>query len=198
VTKSKLILILFAITLFVPSLMAQDDYLTLFVKKSPNYGGVVTSRTGIKSGGVRLVNISATPRQGYQFVHWLGDVSDPSNSSTTIILETPKVVIAVFEREQLKIPSSSITGSAGSGYGSSSSSYAASSRRYSSGTGYSISPASSRGYKIIPPVRIPNYPGPAITPEAETEVTPEPATVLLLSTGVLLIARKKRRQPDSS
>ena len=39
------------------------------------------------------------PKQGYQFLYWLGDVSSTSGPDTTISVDSPKLVVAVFARE---------------------------------------------------------------------------------------------------
>ncbi|UCG48369.1 MAG: hypothetical protein JSU94_01075, partial [Phycisphaerales bacterium] len=44
--------------------------------------------------------MSAHPKPGYQFVHWLGDVSDATATRTVVYLNKPKVVVAVFEQAE--------------------------------------------------------------------------------------------------
>ncbi|GAI80875.1 unnamed protein product, partial [marine sediment metagenome] len=44
-----------------------------------------------------VVNITATPASGYQFVDWTGDVADPNSASTTVTMNADKTVTANFE-----------------------------------------------------------------------------------------------------
>ena len=46
------------------------------------------------------VFLSAIPNPGYQFVHWLGDVSDAKARSTVVYLNKPKVIVAVFGQSE--------------------------------------------------------------------------------------------------
>jgi hypothetical protein len=41
--------------------------------------------------------LTAAPKPGYQFVYWLGDVTDPMSNRTIVRLDGPKIVVAVFE-----------------------------------------------------------------------------------------------------
>jgi hypothetical protein len=74
---------------------------TLMVQQTPADGGTVTPDLGIHNFGVNsVVTMSAAPRPGYQFVYWLGDVTDPTSQTTMATLDGPKIIIAVFERVQ--------------------------------------------------------------------------------------------------
>jgi hypothetical protein len=44
------------------------------------------------------VTLTAIPKSGWQFVCWLGDVSDTTTPTTTAFTDTPKIIIAVFTR----------------------------------------------------------------------------------------------------
>jgi len=60
-----------------------------------NGGGSTTPAAGYHlypSGTV--VDISATPDTGWQFVNWSGDVADPDSASTTVAVNTNKTVTA--------------------------------------------------------------------------------------------------------
>ncbi|MHC4676234.1 MAG: InlB B-repeat-containing protein [Planctomycetota bacterium] len=71
----------------------------LVVQQSPFQGGRITPDVGVHQFDLYTnVTLTAVPRAGYQFVYWLGDVSDPTVSRTTVYLDGPKIVIAVFER----------------------------------------------------------------------------------------------------
>jgi hypothetical protein len=46
------------------------------------------------------VTLTAVPKPGYQFVYWLGDVSDPAATNTIVYLDKTKIIIAVFEQSE--------------------------------------------------------------------------------------------------
>jgi hypothetical protein len=72
----------------------------LLIQQSPPQGGVVTPGAGVHKYEVgQSVPLTAIPNPGYRFLYWLGDVTAMSSSDTSINLDSPKMVIAVFERE---------------------------------------------------------------------------------------------------
>ena len=81
-----------------PVCFSQSGYV-LMVQQTPVDGGTVTPQPGIHGYGANeAVIITATPAVGYQFVYWLGDVSEPSSITTTVVLDGPKIIVAIFER----------------------------------------------------------------------------------------------------
>jgi len=84
--------------LFAPA-YCQTPSVALFLQQTPAQGGVMTPIAGVHHfvPGSQ-VNLTATPQPGYQFVHWLGDVSDPTTNRTVVYLDKPKIVVAVFEQ----------------------------------------------------------------------------------------------------
>ena len=44
--------------------------------------------------------MTAVPKPGYQFLYWLGDVSDPGATKTVVYLDKPKIIIAIFEQTE--------------------------------------------------------------------------------------------------
>ena len=71
----------------------------LLIQQTPADGGVITPDIGVhKFGQNSEVSLRAIANPGYQFVYWIGDVSDATASSTVTYLDSPKIVIAVFER----------------------------------------------------------------------------------------------------
>jgi len=71
----------------------------LLIKQTPENGGTITPSLGVTNYSLnQTVTVSAIPRPGYQFVYWIGDVSDATATSTITYLDSPKVIIAVFER----------------------------------------------------------------------------------------------------
>ncbi len=76
-----------------------QDTVALMIQQTPPQGGNVSPDVGVhdinKNG---VVTLTATPKPGYKFAYWLGDVIDASSSTTSMSLASPKMVIAVFER----------------------------------------------------------------------------------------------------
>jgi len=73
---------------------------SVMIQRTPVQGGIVTPEPGVHSErfGSEMI-LTATPKPGYNFVYWIGDVSDPTSSRTSANLNSPKIIIAVFERD---------------------------------------------------------------------------------------------------
>jgi len=154
-------------------LMAQDSKLALLVQKSPEYGGSVTPLAGVNMVGERqLVEINAVPKEGYEFVHWLGEVTEPTNRNTTVLLDSPKIVVAVFERAELVTVASSGAAPASGG---------GAPRVSSASPSPGLRSLSSSG-----------NPSPPTKPKPIPIPVPEPATMLILGAGALIVARRRR------
>jgi hypothetical protein len=79
----------------------QTNDLVLLLQQTPLEAGKITPEVGVHHFGLNTdVTLTAVPKPGYQFVYWLGDVSDPTDNSTIVHLDAPKIVIAVFERAE--------------------------------------------------------------------------------------------------
>jgi len=75
----------------------------LLLRQNPADAGIVTPAAGIHSFEEgSTITLTAAPKPGYEFVCWLGDVSDPTSSSTFLTLDAPKIVVAVFERAEFE------------------------------------------------------------------------------------------------
>jgi len=73
----------------------------LMVQQSPPDGGTVTPAVGVHDFAPNTeVTLTAVPKPGYQFVYWLGDVSDATSARAVTYLNTPKIIIAVFVRSE--------------------------------------------------------------------------------------------------
>jgi len=77
----------------------QAQEVLLLLEQTPLKGGEITPIAGVHhfEPGSEVV-LSASPKPGYQFVHWLGEVSDATARSTVVYLNKPKVIVAVFEQ----------------------------------------------------------------------------------------------------
>jgi len=177
----------------------RTDGTALLLQQTPVEGGKVTPGVGVHRFDINTeLTLTAVPKPGYQFVHWLGDVSDPTASSTVVYLDAPKIIIAVFERaefEPLNVeerPQSSPGGGL---------------RR--SAVDYARGGGGGGGGRRPPKWRGPSWPEPEEkdfpVPEEEEEVNdfpvpepiPEPATGVLLSLGGLLaFARRRTKRQD--
>jgi hypothetical protein len=157
---------------------AQSTAYELCIEYSPARAGTVSPDTGThRFSASTVVAISAEPQPGYQFAYWIGDVSNPKSPSTTVRLDTSKIVVAVFKptpAEEIE-PRISI-GSGGGGGGA-----LVPMKADLSSPSFSIAGGSGGGggtRKVAVPV-------PVI-------VTPEPATIFLLGLGTFALRRRRR------
>jgi len=89
---------------------AQPGQITLLIAQTPTQGGTIIPPTGVHHFAPNSqVTLTAIAKSGYQFVYWLGDVSDPTASSTTVFLNEPKVVVAVFELIKQEYPAEGLS-----------------------------------------------------------------------------------------
>jgi hypothetical protein len=80
--------------------LASDDGYALLIQSSPPDAGSVTPGLGVLRAGIgETVALSAVPKKGYRFLYWLGDVSLTSGPYTEVSIDAPKLVVAVFSRE---------------------------------------------------------------------------------------------------
>jgi len=99
--SARLVLIIFILT--VPAYCGTSNT-ALLIQQSPLDAGTVTPSPGVHNFELNTeVTLTAVPEPGYQFVYWLGDVSDPTSSRTIVLLNAPKIVIAVFERVEYEV-----------------------------------------------------------------------------------------------
>lgn len=81
----------------------EEDGTALMLEISPSEGGYLNIAPGVHSyDRFAEVTLTATPKPGYQFVYWLGNVTDATTGTTTVLLDSPKMVIAVFERNKFE------------------------------------------------------------------------------------------------
>lgn len=80
---------------------AQTNTVALMLQQTPLQGGEINIGQGIhKFEPNTEVTLVAVPKPGYQFVYWLGDVSEPTANRTVTYLDAPKIIIAVFDRAE--------------------------------------------------------------------------------------------------
>jgi len=97
--------ILLAVAIIIAGLFApaysQTQGVALMLEQTPVKGGDIAPGPGVYhfQAGSEII-LTATAKPGYKFVHWLGDVSDATASSTVVYLNEAKVIIAVFEQTE--------------------------------------------------------------------------------------------------
>ena len=86
---------------FYGNAFCQSNQVALLLQQTPVDGGYVNPTAGVHQFGLyETLKLTAVPEPGYQFVHWLGDVANPETRDTIVYLDSPKIIIAVFERVQ--------------------------------------------------------------------------------------------------
>ncbi len=72
-------------------------YLTLEMKVNPEGSGWTSPQPGIHHYEIGdIVDITAEPKEGYQFQEWIGPVADNHNIQTTVVIEQSTTVKALF------------------------------------------------------------------------------------------------------
>ena len=143
----------------------------LCIDQSPARAGKVTPDAGThRFSANSVVTLSAEPQPGYQFAYWLGDVADPTAQQTTVQVNAPKVIVAVFTVAVEKPFERTLGGGGGGGM-------LVPTALDLSSPGWTSPGGGKSETKII------------VTPPIHT---PEPATVLLLTLGTLALRKTQR------
>jgi len=155
----------------------------LLLQQIPAEGGTIIPGTGVHYLQLNTsVTLTAVPEPGYEFVYWLGDVTDPTLNRTTAYLDAPKIIVAVFERAEFELEGAAETMVPGGFWGRLRRGAADYSRQgYSGGSGRKPSERA--------PARRPPQPPPP--PDFPVPI-PEPATVVLLALGSFLAFAGRR------
>lgn len=187
--KSILVVILALFFFGLPDLAyCQTGRPVLLLQRLPADGGTITPDTGVHHVELNTsVTLTAIPKPGYQFVYWLGDVSDPTLNRTTAYLDAPKIIVAVFERAEFELEGmleigSGIPGGFWGGIRASAGDY--------SRQGY-VGGGGTQTQKVSRPT-----PKPPLPPPEVPIPIPEPATMVLLAVGgylALAVHKNSRR-----
>jgi len=171
---------------------AQGDGLgyALLIQQSPPDAGTVTLGIGVHKIGIgQSVQLTAAPRPGYRFLYWLGDVSATTSAEALVSLDSPKMVIAVFERESFDedlVGGGPVAGASGRGGG------LRSTPNPLTGS-FTINP--SLPFDDDFPVPRDKNGGSIPVPGDQTgneNPIPEPATIVLLGAGVIALLRTRK------
>ena len=183
-----LVIAIIAFGLTIPAYCQTKD-IVLLLEQTPVKGGEITPVAGVHhfKPGTEIM-LTAVPKPGYKFIHWLGEVSDATASSTVVYLDKPKVIIAVFEQAEHGISADGgglpIGGGGGAGGG-----LFPTALDFSRPGGF----GGGGGKKVKPQQLFYSMKGKKPSPKAPE--VPEPATGLLLMLGGLFAL--KRRGPKS-
>ncbi|NIP27422.1 MAG: PEP-CTERM sorting domain-containing protein [Phycisphaerae bacterium] len=166
----------------------QTNRPVLLLQQMPDDVGTITPGPGVhhfEQG--TAVTLTAVPKAGFQFVYWLGDVSDPHLNKTTVYLDAPKIIIAIFEKAEFDLgdlsePTLGIPGALGDVLRASAADYS----RQGFGGGGGAGRQSVSGAPAQPP-----QPEPLPPPEVPVPV-PEPTTLVLLAVGSYMAFKGRR------
>jgi hypothetical protein len=77
----------------------------ILIEQSPIHAGTVNPGLGVHKMGIgSTMTLIAMPKPGYRFLYWLGDVSNPASMATQVQIDAPKIVVAVYERDEFELP----------------------------------------------------------------------------------------------
>lgn len=183
------ILVLVAlVTALIEPAYCQTDGIALLLQQTPAGGGTIAPEVGLHHFGLNAnVTLTATAKPGYQFVCWIGDVSETAASKTITYIDAPKIIVAVFERSEYDFQITEEPVSNTSGIGG----VRASPEDYARGGGGGG--GGRRGLKESKPPKQPpsEFPVPKEKAAFPVPEVPEPATIMLLGTGAAFLLRRR-------
>jgi hypothetical protein len=176
---------------------SQGSKMALLLQQTPVNGGSVEPGTGVhRLDNNSQVTLRAVPQPGYQFITWLGDVAEPTSSVTEAYMDSPKIIIAVFERAKFDYIEAAdlIFNAPGGGL-------RASAGDISSGEGSGAIIGRSGGSFGRPRIKPPEQDDLPVPEEGQINdfpvpdqgEVPEPATVILLLSGAAMVATRRRK-----
>jgi hypothetical protein len=173
--------LLLGIVLTMPVLAADESGYALLLQSSPAQGGKVMPGNGVFKMQIgQDVPLVAVPEKGYRFLYWIGDVGQTDVTRATVRMDSPKLIVAVFERDKFEDMEPVLLEASGEGTGG------------MTRSPYPLTAASNLwdSKRIIDPTP---------TPEPEKEdfqvpgdPVPEPMTLLLLGMGSVALMRVRR------
>jgi hypothetical protein len=153
--------------------LANSNYAVL-VQESPVGAGEIKPGIGVHDFGANeTVTLTTVANPGWKFVYWLGDVSDPTANRTMMSVDGPKIIIAVFQRDEYAM------------LGDNDSSPASQGEQKLTGRNDVIGGGLGGGGSG-PPSDPPHY----YPPTPPVEPVPEPQTLVLLVTGIYFLRNK--------
>ncbi len=156
-----------------PAYSQKSNY-AILVRESPAGAGLITPGSGMHSFVANeIITLTTVAKSGYHFVYWLGDVSEPTKNRTTLSVDGPKIVIAVFERNSYETLAASAAASSGNNPVSLT-------PRYDRGVSSAFFSGGAQAQPGSSPTPTPYYPEPPIEP------IPEPATIVMLAVGAYI------------
>jgi hypothetical protein len=165
----------------------EESSTALLLQMAPEDGGTLNISSGVhiyeKDAEVTL---TAVPKPGYQFVCWQGNVSDASSSSTLVLLDSPKIVVAVFERSKFELVDMEEKQQVSVGSGG----------LYRSPSDYSAALEQAEGAKRYPGFHWPSETPPNNdfpVPSGADFPTPEPATITFFVTGIMMLVKYRAK-----
>lgn len=180
---------------------ANSDGYALLIQQSPPDAGHVTPGDGVHKVQIgQTVSLSAVPKPGYRFMYWLGDVANAGALDTSVAVNSPKMIVAVFARDthEEDLPTLEIMEGAGGGAGGQRN---IGTPMQSAGAVSPMRRSPSISYPpFTPPTQPPGndpFPRPNDPPGDDIPVPdnpiPEPSTVLLLGFGSMALLKRRRR-----
>lgn len=99
-TREKVVMLIITMggACFSQTAHSQSVQVAVLLQQLPSKGGIITPNPGVHHFDLNTeVTLTAFPEPGYQFIYWLGDVTNPAANRTTAYLNKPKIIIAVFD-----------------------------------------------------------------------------------------------------